>query len=76
MSTRNSDNGEIFLTNSDGKRVRQLTRHLQYDAVPAWSPDGKKITFMSFRDEHKLPGVGIHVNGEIYVMNPDGDQSD
>ena len=71
MSTRNSDNGEIFLMNPDGKRVRQLTRHLQYDAVPAWSPDGKKITFMSFRDEHKLPGSGA-VNGDIYVMNSDG----
>lgn len=71
MSTRNSDNGEIFLMNPAGKRVRQLTRHLQYDAVPAWSPDGKKITFMSFRDEHKLPGSGA-VNGDIYVMNSDG----
>ena len=71
MSTRNADNGEIFLMNPDGKRVRQLTRHLQYDAVPAWSPDGKKITFMSFRDEHKLPGQN-GINGDIYVMNADG----
>ena len=69
MSTRNSDNGEIFLMNPDGKRVRQLTRHLEYDAVPAWSPDGKKITFMSFRDEHKPDG---HFNGDVYVMNADG----
>ena len=69
MSTRNSDNGEIFLMNPDGKRVRQLTRHLEYDAVPAWSPDGKKITFMSFRDKHKPDG---HFNGDVYVMNADG----
>ena len=69
MSTRNADNGEIFLMNPDGKRVRQLTRHLEYDAVPAWSPDGKKITFMSFRDKHKPDG---HFNGDIYVMNADG----
>ena len=71
MSTRNSDNGEIFLMNPDGKRVRQLTRHLEYDAVPAWSPDGKKITFMSFRDKHQFQGWGS-INGEIYVMNADG----
>ena len=69
MSTRNSNNGEIFLMNPDGKRVRQLTRHLQYDSAPAWSPDGKKITFASFRDLHKPKGI---IFAEIYVMNPDG----
>ena len=71
MSTRNSDNGEIFLMNPDGKRVRQLTRHLQYDSSPAWSPDGQKIAFMSYRDEHRFKGWGS-INGEIYVMNADG----
>ena len=62
MSTRSDHNGEIFLMNSEGKRVRRLTRHLAYDAVPAWSPNGQKIAFMSFRDEPR----------DIYVMNPDG----
>ncbi len=62
MSTRSDHNGEIFLMNLDGKRVRRLTRHPEYDAVPAWSPDGQKIAFMSFRDEPR----------DIYVMNPDG----
>ena len=61
MSTR-SGNGEIHLMNPDGKRVRRLTRHPAYDAVPAWSPDGQKIAFVSFRDEPR----------DIYVMNPDG----
>ena len=69
MSTRNSNNGEIFLMNPDGKRVRQLTRNLQYDSAPAWSPDGQKITFASFRDLHKPKRI---IFAEIYVMNPDG----
>ena len=71
MSTRSERNGEIFVMNADGKRVRRLTEHPQYDAVPAWSPDGKKITFMSFRDEHRIQVGGI-ILGDIYVMNPDG----
>ena len=67
MSTR-SGNGEIHLMNADGKRVRQLTNHPQYDAVPAWSPDGRKITFMSFRNKDRFGNS----RGEIYVMNADG----
>lgn len=65
MSTRSDDNGEIFLMNPDGKRVRRLTQHPQYDAAPAWSPDGKKITYTSFRGKPKP-------RGELYVMNADG----
>ena len=55
-------NAEIFLMNFDGKRVRRLTEHPQFDAAPAWSPDGQKITFMSFRDEPS----------DLYIMNSDG----
>ena len=63
VSTRHDErNAEIYLMNPDGKRVRRLTEHPQFDATPAWSPDGQKITFISFRDEP----------GDIYVMNPDG----
>ena len=72
MSNRHDErNGEIYLMNSDGKRVRRLTNHPQFDAVPAWSPNGQKITFKSFRDEHRFLGWGS-IQGEIYVMNSDG----
>ena len=71
MSTRSERNGEIFVMNPDGKRVRRLTKHPEYDASPAWSPDGQKITFLSFRDLHRIEAGGI-ILSEIYVMNPDG----
>ena len=66
-----SGNSEIYLMNPDGKRVRRITKHPQDDGTPAWSPDGQKITFSSFRDEHRLQGRGP-ILGEVYVMNPDG----
>ncbi len=72
MSNRSNErNGEIYLMSSDGKRLRRLTKHPQYDAVPTWSPDGQKITFVSFRDEHRFQGGGM-ILAEIYMMNPDG----
>ena len=70
MSNR-SGNGEIYLMNPDGKRLRRLTRHPQYDSAPAWSPDGQKITFLLFRDEHRIQARGM-ILSDIYVMNTDG----
>jgi TolB protein len=45
--------------NADGSGQQRLTTR---GAMPAWSPDGQKITFMSERDG----------NAEIYAMNVDG----
>ena len=70
MSNR-SGNSEIYLMNPDGKRLRRLTKHPQYDSAPAWSPDGQKVTFSSFRDVNRFRGGGP-ILGEIYLMNPDG----
>ena len=49
--------------NADGSGQTRLTTTMPIDAsLPAWSPDGSKIAFTSFRDGE----------GEIYVMNADG----
>ena len=48
--------------NADGSRLRRLTSDPGFDRAPVWSPDGRKIAFVSFRDG----------NGEVYVMTADG----
>jgi len=55
-------NVEIYIMNADGSAQTRLTAVALIDANPAWSPDGTRIAFHSFRDG----------NFEIYVMNADG----
>jgi len=71
---------EIFVMNSDGGGVQQLTSPAQaavggaghsesekmaWNSVPAWSPDGSRIIFASNRE-------GDGVTPTLYTMNPDG----
>ena len=48
--------------NADGSGQRNLTRNPGNDYAGVWSPDGRKIAFVSNRDG----------DAEIYVMNADG----
>src|SRR5215218_2769387 len=57
-------NTDVYVMNADGSGQRRLTRAPRDDFVPAWSPDGRKIAFVSKRDG----------NAEIYVMNTDGSE--
>jgi Tol biopolymer transport system component len=54
---------EIFVINADGSGLRRLTRNAGADSAPAWSPDGRKIAFLSRGD-----GTGA----DVFVMNADG----
>ena len=42
--------GNLWLTDVEGKRIRELTHGNWRDSSPVWSPCGKKIAFLSDRD--------------------------
>ena len=64
---------EIYVMEVDGNNQRRLTNHPNFDIGPSWSPDGKRIAFMSDRDEHVIENApGGLPNYEIYVMDADG----
>ena len=51
LSTRDG-NPEIYIMHPDGSNVVNLSRHPGNDRYPTWSPDGKKIGFISARIPH------------------------
>jgi TolB protein len=53
---------EVYLADYDGQRVRRITTSNTINLVPAWSPDGDELAFVSFRG--KQPGV--------YLMSSEG----
>lgn len=62
-STRDG-NPEIYVMDADGENQIRLTRHPEEDKMPSWSPDGKKITFVSMRNGGR---------NQIHVMDSNGE---
>jgi len=66
-------NFDVYLMNSDGTNVRNLTNHPAYDSFPAFSPFNDQIAFSSNRDGVPEEKTGVK-SFEIYTLdlNPDG----
>ncbi len=58
---------EIYSSRSDGSDQRRLTKG-GHNVNPAWSPDGTRIAFLSYRDGDFKRAIGRG----IYTMAPDG----
>ncbi len=64
-------NIEIYVMDNHGGNQRNLTNNPDRDRSPSWSPDGKRIVFVSDRDAHVHPKRGRPTD-EIYMMDADG----
>jgi Tol biopolymer transport system component len=63
-STEQVSDEEVYVINADGSGRTNLTTNSVSDLHPEWSPDGTKITFVSY--------MGGVPSPEVYTMNADG----
>jgi TolB protein len=67
-SGESSGPSDIYVVNAGGTNVRNLTHNAADDLDPAWSPDGRKIAFVSYRCSAEAQVC----YSTIHVMNADG----
>jgi TolB protein len=65
---------EVFMMNSDGSDVKQISKLKTVSTYPSFSPDGKRICFRCVVDEPGYLWDLTHSprNSEIFVINTDG----
>lgn len=61
FSARNGRAKEIYVVGMDGQGLRKVTGNRSFNLFPRWSPDGRWLSFTSFR-------TGVPV---IYLHNPE-----
>jgi len=61
----NSDgDAEIYVMDANGTNVQKITDNNTYDFAPAWSPDGRKLAYITWKDGSTV--------SDIWIVNADG----
>ncbi len=84
FESNRDQNAEIYLMDTDGHNLRNLSQHGETDAAPVWSPDGTQVVFVSQRfGFQRLYAVDVHTSEIVplvdrfsrsMVYSPDGQQ--
>jgi len=57
-------NDEVYVMQSDGSQITNLSMNAAFETTPSWSIDGSQVLFTSGRDG----------DNELFIMNADGTQ--
>ncbi len=67
-------NGDIYVVNTDGTGLKQLTDDPAWEESPSWSPDGSTIAWVVGEgiDPDIAPAFDYQPTPAVWVMNADG----
>jgi TolB protein len=67
-----NNNDDIFIVNTDGSGLQQLTNDPATDQFPAWSPDGTTIVYDNAGRHEQVSDPQFSKTAEIYSVSADG----